>query len=162
MSNSEQKTCGEFYLETVREFCQTDADRMAFTAGAIYGQAEKVFLGACPAAMFRTQETNFSAVLDIVHRICQRFELQQRVINYSWPSKPGDDCFPAEHSAREIWIFKPNESRKFAKWLEYPPNSVLWHCHRADDCGIPNSMVDPFFHQRKGFNKIADEILKTS
>lgn len=161
MNNSDKKTCGELHLETVRESCKSDAERMAFAVGMFYGQAEKVYNGCCPAAMFRVGPENFAAYLEAIQPIVIRLGLQQRVINYSWPSKPGDECFPAEHTAREIWIYKPNFRRKFGRWLEYPPNSVLWHCHRADDCGIPNSEYDPFYHERKAFNKVADELLNT-
>lgn len=97
----------------------------------------------------------------MVQSIAERLGLQNRVVSYEWASNPSDACFPEPHKAAEIWIYKPADGRKWGKWLEFPVNSVLWHVHRAADCGIPNSAVDPFYHERKEYGKVADELLKT-
>jgi len=47
-------TCGTHYLKLLKVFTELDPERVRyFAAGFVCGQAEKIHLGACPAAMFR-------------------------------------------------------------------------------------------------------------
>lgn len=135
-----KKTCGELYLDALAEI-PTENERRAFAKGFMSGQAEKVYLGACPAAMFRPSETTFAWLLEDVEEICDRYGLSHHVFNMG--------------TVREIWICR--HSFGIGNWYIYQKDSPEWHKMRAIACGIPSSEVDYKFHERKGYNQPCDQ-----
>src|SRR3990167_3489879 len=88
---AEKKTCGPMYLDALHQYCGDPIDEEKanlFAAGFISGQAEKVYLGACTAAMFRPSADRRSVVESMLDEICGRYGLE-------WV--PMDD---------EIWIIR--------------------------------------------------------
>ena len=73
---TEQKTCGPLYRDGLGEFTDMDPDLiLVFAAGFASGQAEKIYLGACQAAMFRPSEERWDAVMEIVVKVRDRYGL---------------------------------------------------------------------------------------
>ncbi len=140
---AERATCGPLYLEGLETYGCTKDMHFAFACGFVSGQAEKVFLGACPAAMFRPSPEHFEWLYDEVTKIAVRYGLEIAVLP-SAQSKTPD----------EIWIFR--EGYAIGRWHDSPVNSPNWHYHRAAACGIPNDRIDYKFHERQGYNQVVD------
>lgn len=136
-----KKTCGELYLEAISKLA-TDAERRIFAKGFVSGQAEKVYLGACNAAMFRPSDTTFDWILSDVSEACQRYRLFYHVFDLSG-------------GIQEIWIYRAGFV--IGQWYAYEKDSPGWHRYRAIACGIPESEWDEKFHERKGYNQPCDQ-----
>jgi hypothetical protein len=137
MSN---KTCGELYLEALSEIVG-DRERMAFAAGFVNGQAAKVYLHACPAAMFRPSNETFGWLLDIVVNVCERYGLRYEVLQTG--------------AVREIWITRIGMG--VGNWYAYEKDSPMWHKLRAQACGIPESETDVNYHKRVAYEQPCDQ-----
>lgn len=125
-------TCGQLYLEGLAEHGFGKSGSRAFAIGFMSGQAEKVYLGVCPAAMFHPSPERFDWMFVAAEQVARQYGLI--VI-----SDPID---------REIWIY-----RHFASamaWSDYEKNSPSWHSLRAKACGMPESEIDLEFHNRSG------------
>lgn len=127
------KTCGEIYLEAFNGL--TELQRECFIYGFISGQAEKVYLGACKAAMFRPSQELWDDELTIIQTVCHRYRLAHTVIE------------------GEIWIHR--HGTLVGDWTKFPRNSPEWHYMRARACGIPPGEIDVKFHERPGHRKTA-------
>lgn len=140
-------TCGVLCMESINEFCKTEAERKAFAVGHVHGQAEKVYLGACAAAMFRPQPDQFEWLLNAVQRVAARYSLDVETLPYEgdWSGR------------REIWISRRG-NRIVGSWLDSEPDSKRWHTMRALACGIPAECIDTEFHTRRGYNEPCDGI----
>lgn len=128
---------GDLYLEIKTRHSSSDKD-LAFTAGFICGQAEKVYSGVCLAAMFRfspkTWEQSYEAAADIA----ARYGLM--LVNIT------------TDKGREAWICRDNSVASMVFRLSsYTENSPAWHEHRAWLCGIPPAEVDSEYHKREGW-----------
>lgn len=145
-------SCGPFARAVQDRYAQNDGERRAYWAGVIYGNAEKVFLGACHAAMFKPRAENFGECLEIVQAIAGLYRLQVRATDYSVDGK----------TVREIWIYKPHSFKVFGTWLQHPVNSQYWHYHRGRACGVPEHELDLQFHLRQGHDEVCDGLLKSS
>jgi hypothetical protein len=108
-----------------------------FCYGFAAGQAEKVYLGVCNAAMFRPAKEQ-DWYLSEIRVIAENFGLQLTVLDSQTPDTPN-----------EIWIHK----EPIGAWLAHPMNSPEWHRLRAEACGIPN--YDPNYHMREGYGERA-------
>lgn len=115
----------------------------AFACGFVAGQAEKVFLGVCPAAMFRPSRDNFEWHLQEVKAIAIEYGLMVTVLNSESPDTP-----------QEIWIHRHDFA--LGSWAEHAPNSIPWHRLRAAACGIPENEVDSHYHCRDGYGETCD------
>lgn len=115
----------------------------AFASGFAAGQAEKVFLNCCPAAMFRPSKEHFEWYKSEVEVIANVFNLRVVILDSHCPDTP-----------HEIWICK--DSNEVGKWLEHPLNSKEWHSERAVACGIPLNCVDFNYHLRNGYGEKCD------
>lgn len=138
-------TCGVLYLEALNQFCGTDEERKAFAAGHVNGQAEKVYLGACSAAMFRPQPENHEWLLLTVQKIAGRYGLRVNCQSY----------VDRGTVISEIWISRKG-SVIVDEFTRYPVNSPTWHAVRARACGIPADEVDYVFHERRGYAEPCD------
>lgn len=135
------KTCGPMYLDALEKYTGGDPAKVRlFAAGFISGQAEKVFLGACGAAMFRPSEAYAPMVRAIVIDCATRYDLL-------WTQE-----------GAEIWIVRNAALlRTLVCCLErYPENSTEWHMVRGQLCGVPDSELDYEFHLREGYGKPCD------
>lgn len=137
--STNKPTCGPLYLEGVREFCGGDvALQKAFAAGFVSGQAEKVYLGACKAAMFRPSAETRGWLVPIIDSVCDRYDLRKTFI------------------AREIWITRPVNCDLVIAMIALEPNSMAWHHMRGELCGIPEEERDLRFHERTGYAEKCD------
>lgn len=132
------------YLEALTKHTGGDpALARAFAAGFVSGQAEKVYLGACMAAMFRPSADKQAMILELVQDACDRYSL------LSYDSRRG-----------ELWICR---DRGVWEWVhalfwEEEENTPNWHRQRAVLCGIPGDQMDLEFHKRQGWNVPCDNV----
>lgn len=141
----EKRTCGELYLLSLREFCRsgTDDELWAFAAGHVSGNAEKVYLGACRAAMFRPQPERHDRLFQIVSSVGHRYGLCVQSLPYELD---GQIIF-------EIWLSRGG----VGEWLTHPVNSPDWHRIRGLACGVPLLEIDEEFNSHKNFNAPCDK-----
>ena len=97
-----------------------------FWFGFVAGQAEKVWLGVCPAAMVRPDPLQRDNRLEHVRTVADEYGLSVT------------EC------GREIWIHQPRFA--IGQWVDCCINSAEWHTLRAAACGIVD--VDPHYHER--------------
>lgn len=144
-----KKTCGPFYLDALQSHAGGDESfTEAFAAGFVNGQAEKVYIGACRAAMFRPSEGNWSMVARLATEAAERYGLR----------------FSTMCDVGEIWILQehPGVLACFAGLAETEVNSPEWHEIRGWLCGVPTGEIDFEFHKRKGFGESCDEPQKSA
>jgi hypothetical protein len=134
-----RKTCGEFYREAISGLA-TEPEYWAFEYGFVSGQAEKVYLGACTAAMFRPSDEKRKRLMRIVRTVCRRYGLAWTVV--------GED--------EEVWICRAVNVWRVRAMKRYEKNSPQWHEHRAEICGVPVPEIDLEFHERQGYGKKCD------
>ena len=143
--SGKEKTCGEFYKEAIQKYGMTESTYWAFAAGFVSGQAEKVFIGACRAAMFRPSVYKMEQLIEIVCEIANRYSLTARRL------------------ADEIWIWRTGDGAveiDLERMIGMPSNNWLWHAIRADLCGISLRQFDPKFHERDGYGQDCDLVQK--
>lgn len=135
-------TCGPLYLHAMMRWTGMDEGLVrAFAAGFINGQAEKVYLGACRAAMFRPPMRHDEMVCDIVRDACLRYGLEWTFLR------------------EEVWICRDQIAKLAVLALnDLVLNSPLWHAHRAALYGIPEAEVDLSFHERPGYGEPCDVV----
>lgn len=137
-----QKTCGMFYQEAIKEYGTTTEAYRAFAAGFIHGQAEKVYIGACKAAMFRPSKINYRMAFDISIKAAKRYSLIVGVLD--------------EGDYKEIWIVNVFNMHLFRELETHERNTKEWHKLRGELCGIPAENIDVKFHEREGYGKDVD------
>lgn len=108
----------------------------SFTAGFWCGQAEKVYLGACKAAMFRPNFEKRPEAIDTIKKVVSVYGLVWHVL----PTSYGD----------ELWIMRPQHLQEVLDVLLCREDSPTWHERRARLCGIPEEEIDVNFHLRRG------------
>lgn len=134
-----KRTCGPLYQEQLSLYTGGDSKFIkVFAAGFISGQAEKVYLGACSAAMFRPSAENFEIVSDIVQQVRTQYGLMAYVL------------------IDEIWICKPEYFDRVKSLKTIPVNSPSWHLMRGLLTGVPMNDIDLEFHLRKGYGEPCD------
>ena len=146
MNQQNTKTCGQLWSEVYRDYVTNEEQMRIFSAGFTLGQAEKVYLGACPACMSRPSNKEFDWKLKQTKDIADRYGLSVTVC----PS--GQD-----ETANEIWVHRPDYDG-VGQWLSHYVNTPAWHVLRAQACGIPDMEVDYEFHKRTGYNKAHDTV----
>ena len=124
-------------------FSHTEEAAEAFAVGFAAGQAEKVYLGACKAAMFRPAAENLEWYTGELKKIVDIFGLVMV------PQTTG--CL---ETPWEIWIHRPDT--QIGAWLDHETNSPEWHRLRAEACGIPQDEVDVNYHLRSGYGEKCD------
>lgn len=122
---------------------QTQETYRAYAAGFAAGQAEKVYLGVCKAAMFRPSKEHFDWYANEVFRIAENYGLRSITMSTDSPETP-----------YEIWIYE--KGFKILAWVHHPINSAEWHQLRAEACGIPADKVDLNYHMRSGYGERCD------
>jgi hypothetical protein len=134
-------TCGPFYKAALEKYAKTPEEMHIFAAGFVSGQAEKVYLGACRAAMFRPSQDRHAMLLEIVKDVTERYGLL-------FVDDVGEK--------KEIWICRSEWANYVLGLINTPENSELWHQRRAFLCGIPHKEIDPEFHLREGHGERCD------
>lgn len=141
MPDSSKVTCGVLYKDGLEQYCRTRAEEDLFAAGFVSGQAEKVYLGACLAAMFRPSPERREAVQRIVADVCMRYGLTFQFL--------GD----------EVWIGRPGRlGNAIADIQRHPKDTPMHHRVRGIYCGVPPRELDDFFHERRGYLEQCDAV----
>jgi hypothetical protein len=128
-------TCGPLFDAAVAQFCE-QGPSLRFYAGYITGHAEKIWMGAVPASMFRPPDKHADACRSIVARICEIYELNHTLVT--------------TNLGLEIWMFRDSwvaEDLSVLATLE--ENSPTWHEYRGRLTGVPEQEIDVKFHERQ-------------
>lgn len=140
-------TCGELHKQCRELFRDLKSYDDIFAAGVICGQSEKVYLGACSAAMFRPSRGRFHFCYDTVLRASNIYGLSVESLR----------CHYAGEACVEIWICRGVAVAEKVRQLDgMKMNSEAWHAARASLCGIPSSEWDFEYHLRGEFGKRCD------
>lgn len=136
MPLTDKPTCGPMYKEALAKYGSDNPELIrVFAAGFVSGQAEKVYLGACRAAMFRPSQDRYGMLIETVNDVAARYGL----------------CVVAPiGSKQEIWICRPAFERNVQALQRIEEDTPFWHQHRAILCGVPFGEVDIKFHLRNG------------
>lgn len=140
----EKQTCGPLYKAGLESFTGMDAEKIPlFAAGFVSGQAEKIYLGACQAAMFRPSADYHKMVALIVVEVAGRYDLRVATLRTS--------------RGLEIWLCRSIfVVRSIGMIGGFGENSTLWHERRGTLCGVPASEIDNEFHKRHGYGESCD------
>lgn len=134
-------TCGVMYLDALTRYTGGDPKLVrVFAAGFVNGQAEKVYLGACRAAMFRPSDDFRGMVGEIARDAANRYGLE-----LAWIGGEG-------------WIFRPDNRGAIMRMPSMTVNSPPWHNLRGWLCGVPANEIDLKFHTRQGYGEPCDVI----
>ncbi len=146
--DAQRETCGPKFLSALSHFtAQTRDPVQLFSAGHMTGQAEKIYLGACAAAMFRPS-TEYSAwALQAAVYLSGLYGLQVNV-------------FARDEIKDEIWLHRAEHEGGIRSLQSEEYNSPAWHYLRGLLCGVPLGQIDPEFHLRSGFMEPCDKISK--
>jgi len=133
-------TCGPLYKAGLDNYCGDDPERVRlFAAGFVSGQAEKVYLGACRAAMFRPSAERLAMLMTVVKEVAERYGLVWLAVE------------------NEVWLCRDRDAERTVKEMAGRiPNSPGWHRLRADLCGVPRAECDEYFHLRHGYGQRCD------
>ncbi|MEK7561025.1 MAG: hypothetical protein AAB539_03665 [Patescibacteria group bacterium] len=132
-------TCGVLFRDALQQFTFMDPETIpVFAAGFVTGQAEKVYIGACKAAMFRPSEEYRDMFMRILTDTKERYGLALTSFN------------------GELWIARPENVTLVESIFNLVPNSAEWHELRGQLCGVPPQEIDLKFHLRRGDGERAD------
>ncbi len=108
----------------------------AFAAGFMTGQAEKVWCGACKAAMFRPDTSQHDELLgEIIQDVAGQYGLfYERYV------------FAGEV---EYWIASSGWWFLVDRLTEMKYDTPKWHLHRAALCGVSPWNVELDYHKQK-------------
>ena len=134
------KTCGPLYFAS-RTLTGHDGEIKAFAAGFATGLAEKVYLGACEAAMLRPEPENYEWLLATVRQVAHVYGLTVQEYKY-----PGNG---PRAGSREIWMLRSPIGFDYDHLLKTRVNTAGWHSIRGLMCGIPSDQIDFAFHERQ-------------
>lgn len=134
-----KQTCGPLYKKQFDHFTGGNPDLVrVFAAGFVSGQAEKIYLGACAAAMFRPAKENLDLVLEIVEQVKGTYGLYSHQID------------------EEIWLFGVETIPAIAVLANTVRETRAWHLIRGMLTGVPLRAIDYEFHKRHGFGEACD------
>lgn len=127
------------YKNAIESFCGDDPDKIRlFAAGFVNGQSEKVYLGACQAAMFRPSHDRRDMLMEIVENAAIRYGLAVVIVR------------------AEIWICRLASFNTVQQLKSLEENSAAWHQLRGQLCGVPEIEIDVTFHHRSGYGQRCD------
>lgn len=139
-----KERCGVLHNRAMDHFCGDDEEKIRlFAPGFILGQAEKVYLGACRAAMFRPEKRHRKLVGDVLFYACQQYDLRQIYLK----------------TTGEYWLFDKEYNAHMEmialmsiRATEWPLTDDEWydyHKERGRLCGIPPWKIDGKYHERE-------------
>lgn len=140
-------TCGPLFQECLTHFITklSGDPLLLFAAGMATGQAEKIYLGACSAAMFRPSPENRAKMIAVAVYLSGKYGLEVSL-------------FERTEIRDEIWLHTKESTHVLSQCLqEEEYNSPGWHYFRGLICGVPLDRIDPEFHLRKGFGEPCDK-----
>lgn len=147
-SRSQQVSCGFYFAQAREWYCGDDEEKVQlFAAGFVVGQAEKIYLGACQAAMFRPSAKHYACVSVAVRNAAKTYGLAIQTLRVT--------ASPAEEKT-ELWLLQPRALELFTVLSLTPIDSPEWHVLRGLLCGVPMQDVDYKFHVRWGAKDCAD------
>jgi len=140
------KTCGELHLRAQRALCDDDPHEIKlFGAGFVLGQCEKIYLGACSAAMFRPSKEYHEAIMHALDVACHIYE------GLEW-----------DILGEEFWV-RRDEGKAHAIWRELKrmqkdgeETGGSWHHLRAILCGVRREDIDGTYDARAEYGKRCD------
>lgn len=142
MSRTDKPTCGPMYKDALERHAGDSPDLIrVFAAGFVNGQAEKVYLGACRAAMFRPSQERSGMLLTLAEEAARRYGLA--LVSYV-----------GRHN--EVWLCRHFHAPDVIGLRDIEEDSPLWHERRAWLCGVPPDEVDREFHKRTGHGERCD------
>ena len=106
----------------------------AFAMGFVYGQAEKVCLGACYAAVFRITPEGHERVMKAVVAAADLYGLE--IVELDLPA--------------ELWLTTKDCVASVLRLERCELNSPEFHLHRGWLCGVPFHRIDRQCHIREG------------
>lgn len=129
-------TCKPLYAAALKEYTGGDPEKVRlFAAGFIHGEAEKIYLGACKAAMFRPKSQPYREITSaLTADAAKRYGLLREELSYL--------------DEKEFWLLRPSVLRYFTELKAMEPNSPAWHVRRAALTGVPPMDIDVTFHTR--------------
>lgn len=143
--NGNKPTCGPLFADSLSAFTDmSDKEVRPFLAGHLTGLVEKVYLGACPAAMVRPSPEFRGFVLSALSRLSKIYGLEVSV-------------FERPEIADEIWLHRPEYAAAVGELSQLRFESPEWHTNRGLLCGIPLSEIDLEFHKRRGYREPCDK-----
>ena len=145
--DKQKQTCGPLYQKQLDYYAKGDPFLMrAFAAGFVTGEAEKIYLGACAAAMFRPSKQHLDTLFRIALKASETYELSIRVLN----------C-PDE---TEIWLFfyDARVGDVIGAMEKTGRNTPTWHALRGVLTGVPLREIDCEFHLRTGHGEPCDNL----
>ncbi len=131
---TKQGTCGYLFNKAFSTATRANTYHdqiLIFGKGFLAGQAEKIYSGACKAAMFRPGE-NITQLFAFATEIACLYDLYVRVLS----------------SEMELWIINHNAIEEWTAMAGMEVNSPEYHVARARLCGIREADIDPEFHNR--------------
>jgi hypothetical protein len=133
-------TCGPLFQEALNTHTDMSPEQIrVFAAGFVTGQAEKIYLGACAAAMFRPSPEHMVMLREVVQETAQRYGL----------------VAVTSHQG-ELWLCQPQVKGLVLCQDVRSGRDGVYHALRALLCGIPASQIDLSYHQHKHFNQPCD------
>lgn len=143
MTRNKPPTCGPLYKAGIESFTGMDPEKIPlFAAGFVSGQAEKIYLKACQAAMFRPSGEHHEMVWRIVLEVAGRYGLFVQKLETS--------------RGVELWLCSSPIVAQSIRNLPRPENSPEWHEARGMLCGVPRHQIDYEFHERAGYGERCD------
>lgn len=128
-------TGGPLFDQVIHKFCH-DGISLEFYAGFVAGHAEKIWMGAVSASMFRPPAVHTGFAITAVKAMCDVYGLHWMVLE----TKRGDEIW----MFRDLWV-----KDEIADLGTLEENSPLWHVYRARLTGVPASEIDTTFHERQ-------------
>lgn len=137
------KTCGQLFMDAFNHLTTSESQQIGFKMGFLAGLAEKVYMGACPAACIRPNLGELQIMTHAAKAIATVYDLELATFSI------GEDY------GIELWMFRTEaEMNKGIKQMsEANINGSFWHSLRAQLCGISPFDVDLNFHERPGCDK---------
>lgn len=154
MTKKPRPTCGTLYAQALRQYAQFDPEKIRlFAPGFVLGQAEKVYSGACRAAMFRPG----AEWHELIREACLSATTIYAGLAYAFCQRTGEHwLYRQEWSVLVEMVLAYNADAHLyrwsaAKWQQY-------HTLRGRLCGIPESDIDPAYHVRADYRGVTDRL----
>lgn len=134
---TQKATCGPLF-EKVRDLMNPICFR-DFYMGFVTGHAEKVWMGAAKASMFRPPTDRWDSVMWCILHAKKIYDLHHEFVETS----RGD----------EIWLYRDKDVESKLWWLgelvkKGRENTPEWHEIRGRLTGVPENLIDRKFHER--------------
>lgn len=132
---TQDQTCRPLFRKAYEAALSDSSDPLIlFSWGHLAASADKIWLGACQAAMFRPGVSDAS-------RFQFRIEIVAEIYGLEW-------TYIAADRGTEFWLFNKDSLRSILLLEKLSPDSPESHYIRGTLCGIPPEKIDLVFHER--------------